>query len=274
MQPFIAAARQQLIDTMQKLSENSFISLRIGLVEYRDHPPQDQSFVTRVNQLTGDLDKMRKTINRLKADGGGDVPEAVYDGVFEACTRMEWSPFSSRFVLLVGDAPPHGVGYNPLESASSRDRRHSAAADGWPGGCPCGLTSGKVTAAAEDNRVTIHAVSMHDSAETKNSFSELARGTGGHAVLSTAADDVVNRIVEVLDSEFRDIDFDGRVLNVVRQLQRIDISATADAIGCSRLAAASSIARLGKRGFLRDLTIEAQNYERQDQAIARDSLGG
>src|SRR5262245_46340077 len=85
MQPFIAAAQQQLIDTMQRLSKNSFISLRIGLVEYRDHPPQDQSFVTRVNQLTGELDKMRKVINRLRADGGGDVPEAVYDGVFEAC---------------------------------------------------------------------------------------------------------------------------------------------------------------------------------------------
>jgi hypothetical protein len=170
---------------------------------------------------------------------------------------MEWSPFSSRFALLVGDAPPHGVGNDPLESASPRDRRHSAAADGWPGGCPCGLTAGKVTAAAENNRITIHAISMQNNAATTASFSELARGTGGQAALLTAANDVVNRIVEVLDSEFRDIDFDGRVLNVVRQLKRIDVSATADVIGCARIAVASSIGRLGKRGFLRDLAIEA-----------------
>src|SRR5215813_11529699 len=74
MQPFIDAAQRQLLDTTKQLSAKSSVDLRIGLVEYRDHPPQDKSFVTRINQLTADLKRMQRVINRLKADGGGDTP--------------------------------------------------------------------------------------------------------------------------------------------------------------------------------------------------------
>jgi hypothetical protein len=103
--------------------------------------------------------------------------------------------------LLVGDAPPHGVRYDPLESLPIPGRiRHRPFADAWPDGCPCGLTANRVTAAAENNRVTIHAVSMQNSQAIVDSFSELARGAGGHAALLTAADDVVNRIIKVLDA--------------------------------------------------------------------------
>src|ERR1044071_5396679 len=95
------------------LGADRVIVLFVGFVEYRDHPPQEKTFVTRVNPLTSDIKRMQKAINSLKADGGGDAPEAVYDGVFAACKQIEWRPFSCRFTLLVGDAPPHG--YKPPE---------------------------------------------------------------------------------------------------------------------------------------------------------------
>jgi hypothetical protein len=249
MQPFIDAAQRRLIDTMKELSAQSSVDLQIGLVEYRDHPPQDNTFVTRVNQLTADLKKMQKVINGLKADGGGDAAEAVYDGVFDACTKVEWRQFSSRFVLLVGDAPPHGAG----ESEPGRRGRRTVS-DAFPDGCPCALTANAVTAAAENNRVTIHALSMQDTPLTVAAFAEIARGTGGHLALASMAGDVVSRIVQVLDAEFRDLEFDRRMLEMARNLARIDASAAADALGCSRLDAASSIARLGKRGFLQEFT--------------------
>ena len=251
MQPFIDAAQRQLIDTMKELSAKSSVDLRIGLVEYRDHPPQDKSFVTRINQLTADMKKMQKIINGLKADGGGDAPEAVYDGILDACTKVDWRPFSCRFVLLVGDAPPHGAQQSRSEPGR---RRRDAVSDAWPEGCPCGLTSDTVTAAAENNRVTIHALSMQDAPVTVESFTEIARSTGGHFALATVAGDVVSRIIQVLDAEFRDLEFDKRMLETVRKLERIDVGAASDVQGCSRLEAASSIARLGKRGFLHEFT--------------------
>jgi hypothetical protein len=64
---------------MEKASNLSRV-LRFGIVAYRDHPPQDLSFVTMVN----DLDNKEAAIeflNDLVAEGGGDYPEAVLDGL-------------------------------------------------------------------------------------------------------------------------------------------------------------------------------------------------
>jgi hypothetical protein len=95
---------------------------------------------------------------------------------------------------------------------------------------------------------------MQETPLTVAAFAEIARGTGGHLALASVAGDVVSRIVQVLDAEFRDLEFDRRMLEMARNLARIDASAAADALGCSRLDAASSIARLGKRGFLQEFT--------------------
>ena len=245
MGPFIEAAKRQLLKTIEALGAERSVDLQIGLVEYRDHPPQDKSFVTTINPLTPDLARMQKVINRLNADGGGDAPEAVYDGVFEACTKMEWREFSCRFILLVGDAPPHGVDLEVLETTR---RRHGH--DAWPSGCPCGLNMNEVTAAAEDGRIVLHALAMRSDNVTIESFSAIARATGGSFALTTSADRVVTRIKQVIDSDFQNLDFDRRMLEKISAFDRIDVSAIADAEGCTRLAAASSIARLGKRGFL------------------------
>ena len=148
---FIQAAKQQLLNTIQLLSADSDIDLQVGLVEYRDHPPQDTTFVTRVYPLTAELKQMQKNINKLEANGGGDFPEAVYDGVQEAALKMKWRPHSCRFILLVGDAPPHGF----QADGSTESFTHTD-----PAQYPNGLTVQSVTAAAESQRVTIHALCM------------------------------------------------------------------------------------------------------------------
>ncbi len=108
MVPFIEAAQRTLLDAIQRLSTHSAVNLRIGLVAYRDHPPQDRSYVTRVHPLTDDRRQVQKVIGKLRARGGGDEPEAVYRGLFDAAMQMPWRAHSSRYVMLVGDAPPHG----------------------------------------------------------------------------------------------------------------------------------------------------------------------
>jgi hypothetical protein len=253
MGQFIAAAQQHLLDTIGTLQANSGIDLQLGLVEYRDHPPEDRSFVTRIYPLTPDLKRTQKAINRLKAHGGGDAPEAVYDGVHAACTQMKWRTHSCRFVLLVGDAPPHGplAHLQEIESRTER-RRHGDYGDKWAAGCPCGLTVHSVTAGAENHRATIHALCMSNERLTLNAFTEIALGTGGQCASATEANAVVGKITEVLTAEFSDLEFDRGVLEIVPRLGNLDVSQIADALGCPRLQAASSIARLGKRGFLEE----------------------
>ena len=120
MSPFLGAARSALLDTIETLGAKSGVDIRVGLVEYRDHPPQESSFVTRHYPLTDDLDRMRKAVNKLRADGGGDAPEAVYDGVQEAALLEALPERASekRLNTIPGVVPgiadrPTGCVFNP-----------------------------------------------------------------------------------------------------------------------------------------------------------------
>lgn len=122
MSPFINEAKHRLVETVSRLSSDSSIQLQVALVEYRDHPPQEKSFVTRTYALTSNMSKVQSYIAKLTASGGGDEPEAVYDGVAVACRELDWREHSLRFALLVGDAPPH-VSWSPWCSACPSQRR-------------------------------------------------------------------------------------------------------------------------------------------------------
>ena len=83
--------------------------LRVGLVAYRDHPPQDHTWVTRNFGFSSDIDKVHRDLSSLYASGGGDGPEAVTAGLAEAL-KMDWREQASKMIVLIADAPPHGVG--------------------------------------------------------------------------------------------------------------------------------------------------------------------
>jgi Mg-chelatase subunit ChlD len=80
--------------------------IKIGLVAFRDRGDQ---YVTKVVDLSSDLDSMYATLMDFKADGGGDTPEAVNTALDDAVRRISWSQGDDayRVVFLVGDAPPH-----------------------------------------------------------------------------------------------------------------------------------------------------------------------
>ena len=46
------------------------VSLNLALVEYRDHPPQEKTFVTRVLNFTSSVQAMKARLDSCSADGG------------------------------------------------------------------------------------------------------------------------------------------------------------------------------------------------------------
>lgn len=80
--------------------------IRIGLVGFRD---RGDEYVTRVFDLTSDLDSMYAHLMDFRAGGGGDGPESVNAALADAVERMDWSsaPGAYKAMFLVGDAPPH-----------------------------------------------------------------------------------------------------------------------------------------------------------------------
>jgi hypothetical protein len=83
--------------------------LRVGLVAFRDHPPQDHTYITKNFGFTSDVQEMKSHLKTLYASGGGDGPEAVTAGMYEAL-NMQWREHASKMVVLIADAPPHGIG--------------------------------------------------------------------------------------------------------------------------------------------------------------------
>jgi hypothetical protein len=247
MGSFIEAAKRQLLDTLELLSTDSQINLQVGLVEYRDHPPQDNSFVTRIYQLTNNFLRMQKQINQLKADGGGDAAEAVYRGVMDACQKMSWRKHSSRFIMLVGDAPPHGFAKWWRELTGNRVRESH---DAWSQGCPSGLDLLSVAAAAEDRRIKVYGLCMGYDGLTRDAFGTIALQTGGKSVNARDANQVISEIVNLLKLEFSDLAFDGQVLTTLTKMNKLDLNELARRLESPRFPVATAVTRLGKRGFL------------------------
>jgi len=67
-------------------------------------------------------DKLKSHLSTVRAEGGGDGPESICDGLL-AATRLEWMT-STRLIVHIGDAPCHG------------DKYHSPGGDSYSGGDP------------------------------------------------------------------------------------------------------------------------------------------
>lgn len=114
MGSYIASARENIIKICDTIitSENleSRDDLRVAIVAYRDHPPQDRSYVTRIFPFTSKIADVQEYLSTLQANGGGDGPEAVTAGMWAAVHNLRWRSNSAKICILIADAPPHGLG--------------------------------------------------------------------------------------------------------------------------------------------------------------------
>src|SRR4051812_41827877 len=80
--------------------------LKVGLVAFRD---RGDEYVTKVFDLTDDLDAVYSDLKKFVAAGGGDVPESVNQALDDSVNKVKWSQDKKtlRIIFLVGDAPPH-----------------------------------------------------------------------------------------------------------------------------------------------------------------------
>jgi uncharacterized protein YegL len=107
MSGLIQAAKEKIWSIATTLAQaKGAPDIRIGLVAYRD---RGDAYVTRVVDLSEDLDSMYATLMDFQADGGGDGPESVNQALYDAVHRVSWSQDAQTYkaVFLVGDAPPH-----------------------------------------------------------------------------------------------------------------------------------------------------------------------
>ncbi len=107
MSGLIQAAKEKIWSIASTMaSAQSAPEIRMGLVAYRD---RGDAYVTKVLDLSDDLDSMYASLMDFQADGGGDGPESVNQALHDAVHSVSWSQDQNTYkvVFLVGDAPPH-----------------------------------------------------------------------------------------------------------------------------------------------------------------------
>lgn len=82
------------------------------------------TYVTKNFGFTSDIAQMERNLASLIASGGGDGPEAQTAAIAEAL-NTEWTEDAMKIVILITDAPPHGLGERGDGFDKSPDRKTS-----------------------------------------------------------------------------------------------------------------------------------------------------
>ena len=190
MGPYINTVKQKILEIIYNIRTKELCSsLRIAAVSYRDHPPEDSTFITRVFKFNKNDDEIKSHILTMAASGGGDGPEAVTDGLYDV-NRLYWREKAAKVVIWMGDAPPHGV---------------EKSGDNFKKGCPDGKDWKKEAQYAYDRGILIYSVGCYP--EIKNYkkaekvFKEIAETTKGKFVPLEKAHLLVSLITGVAESE-------------------------------------------------------------------------
>ncbi|KAJ3034957.1 hypothetical protein HDV00_004498 [Rhizophlyctis rosea] len=175
MGSYIHSATQSIKDIAQKLIQSEKAKINFSLVCYRDHPPQDHTYITNVYPFTDNLDTMKSYLSKQQASGGGDGPEAVTAALHEVL-HLPWRPNATKVLVIIADAPPHGLG-NP--------------GDGFPNGDPDGRDPLKIVAEMRAHGICIFSVACEPSLSSYfagvDFFDFLATATGGSLMPLTSA---------------------------------------------------------------------------------------
>lgn len=100
----IARIKETLLSVTEQLRQEQAVDLRYGAVLYRD---LGDAYVTRRHPFTSDLEAFDRALQEIEANGGGDGPESLNQGLAVAVGGMDWRDDTARVAFVVADAPPH-----------------------------------------------------------------------------------------------------------------------------------------------------------------------
>jgi hypothetical protein len=79
--------------------------VRFGMTVYRD---RGDEFVSRTYDFTPDIETFTEELSQVVANGGGDYPESLNEGLHNAIHLPEWRIDETvSLIFLIADAPPH-----------------------------------------------------------------------------------------------------------------------------------------------------------------------
>lgn len=170
---FIHTAKRDLLNLMDRFDKQfrQYAPLTYSLIVYRDHPPQDSTFASKILCNSMDFltfaDKIRSNSRDLVARGGGDTPESGLDAIMDI-RKLKNTKQSLLYGFLWGDAHFHGT---PIVKGQVNVKP-----------CKCGLTYREVNRFKETIGVKLISFPLLQNAKLLNSFASVSdivvRGSG------------------------------------------------------------------------------------------------
>ena len=111
MSIWIAAVKDKVMDIVSAVKrENDCGEVRVAFVGYRDYFDTERFVLV---DFTTDLGKFRADIAHVTAVGGGDIPEDMAGGLWQA-SQLSWRA-RTRSLIVIADAPCHGRDYHNFD---------------------------------------------------------------------------------------------------------------------------------------------------------------
>ena len=111
MYPCLTQVRRKVKETVTRLMKD-MPGMRIGIIAHGDYCDKNSSYVTKIFELTDNVQKICDFVQNVGATGGGDLPEC-YELVLHEAQSMKWLPHTKKAFVLIGDDVPHGPNENP-----------------------------------------------------------------------------------------------------------------------------------------------------------------
>lgn len=153
---------------------------RIGLTFYKD---KTDEFLVQSTPLTNKWDVLVEAVKKVTPQGGGDVPEAVLEGLEDAARKHEWrrGAHTKLYTVLIGDAPPHAQTQIACESLVARMAKANVKL--YTVNTRSGYTTKPADPGTPDKKTPAPATAEKTAdewaAETKEAFTRLAKAGGG-----------------------------------------------------------------------------------------------
>lgn len=110
MYPVISEVKQNVSSFVKDLFA-SIPNLRIGIVAHGDYCDAEDTYCIRIMDLTDDADKLCDFVNKTERTFGGDADECYELVLNQVRTTVNWRKDSTKALVMIGDASPHGVDY-------------------------------------------------------------------------------------------------------------------------------------------------------------------
>ena len=69
MGSYIKKGKESIMNIVQKVQESEKCDVRFSYIAYRDHPPQDKTFITKTHPFTKNPSDMKQYVSQYKASG-------------------------------------------------------------------------------------------------------------------------------------------------------------------------------------------------------------